>query len=92
MWLYPLIYSLKYNLSLDLPSSTRKTLVHYATKFGLIKRTKEGLLLTEKAEEMLKEYVPLNENIKRLKVKGQDGCFLIIVRRKKGVKVVRVPC
>ncbi len=93
LWLYPFLYALKNNVTLNISSTLRKTMVHYSKKLGFIKVTEDGYLkLTEKGERFLGSYVPLNKDLKRLKVKGADGCFLIVVRRKKGVKVFRVPC
>ncbi len=66
--------------------------MYYSIKFGLVKKVGDTIEITEKGEELLKQYVPLNNDLKRLKVKGPDGCFLIVVRRKRGVRTFRVPC
>ena len=93
LWLYPFLYALKDNVTLNISSALRKTMIYYSKKLGFVKVTEDGhLRLTEKGERFLESYMPLNKDLKRLKVKGTDGCFLIVVRRKKGVKVFRVPC
>ncbi len=92
LWLYPFLYSLKHDLDLNISSSLRKSLLYYSMKFGLVRKVGNKIEVTEKGEELLRQYVPLNDSLKRLKVKGPDGCFLVVVRRKRGVKVFRVPC
>ncbi len=101
LWLYPLLYSIYSGASkqsdvasvLNVPSNTVKTMVYHARKFGLVKKEGNELKLTEEGIRMLKSYEVLDDsNLKRLLLKGEDGCFLIVVRRKRGVKTLRVPC
>jgi len=100
LWLYPLVRLVASGAStvqdvssaLRVPSKTAKSLLHYATKFKLIEKDEKGYKVTDNGSKLLDSFELLKEEGRRLAVKGEDGCFLIIVRRKKGVKVVRVPC
>ena len=100
LWLYPLVRLVASGAStiqdvssaLRVPSKTAKSLLYYATKFKLIEKDENGYMITTKGLELVNSFELLKEEGKRLVVKGEDGCFLIMVKRKKGVKVVRVPC
>ena len=69
-------------------SKTAKKLIYFARRCGLVN---ERLELTDKGMEYLRAYETLWYRRGRMAIKGRDGCFIIFIR-KRGVKVLRVPC
>ena len=97
LWLYPVLLRVpttpsELAQSLGVPSSKAKSFLHYAKKFGLVEKEGESFVLTKKGKAMLDAYELVKVDGRKVYVKGEDGCFLIIVKRKRGIKTVRVPC
>jgi DNA-binding MarR family transcriptional regulator len=99
VWTYPILHSLVSPKSprdlaeeFQVPTSTIKRVLYALRKLSLVKKEGDVYVLTERGKELLNSFVPLNDDKRRMIVKGEDGCFLIIFKRKKGLKSVRVPC
>ncbi len=97
-WLLPLLLAAKetndkgkIKEKLMLPSTTFKKLVYQARKFGLIALNEGTIELTDRGKEYISSFQVLSWEGRRLRVKGPDGCFLILIR-KSWIKSLRVPC
>lgn len=78
---------------LEIPSSTLKKLLFAGKRYGLISiDEKRNVVLTESGNEFAASFSIIRWIGRRLIVKGRDGCFQIMIRKRKGVKVIRVPC
>lgn len=97
-WIIPFIYLIREkgdeNLSdeLNLPKSTLRKYLYFAVKFGLLERSSgKAYRLTEKGLDALSKYLIKRLSRRRFVLKGVDGCFLIIIRKRYS-KAIRIPC
>ncbi len=95
-WLIPFLYLIdKIGIEslaeeLGLSKSSLRKYIYFASKLGLIDR-REGGKLTREALGLLEKYRVKRISRRRFHLKGPDGCFLVIIK-KRYAKAIRIPC
>jgi len=98
-WLLPILTLLKRGKrragelaeELKVPSTTVKKALYAAKRLGLIDKVEGSYVLTSKGDRYSSQWKLLKVRGRKYLMKGPDGCFLVVAR-KKGFRALRVPC